>query len=402
MEIKVRDLTEVEAKSKQQIEQELLDKHEKEQVDPSSLEESNGQAKVEEPVAEEVKEEKQLEAQEETKVEEPVAEEVKEEKVNPIPIEEKPSSLDLDDQTVLSYIENRYGKEINSIDELVSKREESEPLPEDVAAYLKYKKETGRGIDDYAKLQADYSDYSPDSLLREYYTITEEGLDPEDIDSIMEEFTYDTEHDDVSEVKKLKIAKKKEIAKAKKFFKQQQELYKQPLESRESSAQVKEELEEYKQYRDNAKNDEQVNAQKQKWFSQKTEEVLNDNFKGFKFDVGNEQLIYSPDNYTDIKKDHSTPLNFVNKFIDEKGFLKDAENYHRGLSMAMNPEKFARFFYEQGKSQATEDVMKKTKNIDMNTRSASEAKPISNAGLRVKSVSQPSGKGLKIRSINKV
>ena len=390
MEIKVRDMTEVEAKSTQEIEQELLNKHEEQQKPAETIEEVQDTAETVE--TEEVKTEDVQDVQEEKKeeiVDQPVEEEI-------------PSATPIDDQSVLSYIEERYGKQISTIDELLEIKEKEPNLPEDVQSYLKYKQETGRGIGDYAKLQTDYSDYSPDSLLREYYTITEEGLDAEDIDSMMEDFDYDTEVDDANQIKKLKIAKKKAIAKAKKFFKEQQQLYKQPLESRESSAEVTQELQEYRQYLDKAKSVEQLNLQKQKWFTQKTEEVLNDKFKGFKFDVGDQELVYAPNNFSDLKKNQSTPLNFVNKFIDEKGFLRDAENYHKGLSMAMNPDQFARFFYEQGKAQATEDVMKKTKNIDMNTRNSSEAKIVSQSGLRVKSVSQPSSKGLKIRSIKKV
>ena len=217
MDIKVREVT-AEEKSSQQIEQELLEKHE--EKFQSETEQESTDVKVEEPAAEvEVKEES-------TQVEAPVEEVV----------EEKPPQLEtppeLNEDEVLSYIGKRYGKEINSIDELVSEREESEPLPEDVAAYLKYKKETGRGFNDFAKLQKDYTDLSPDALLREYYSITEEGLDPEDIDMLMEDFVYDEEVHEPNEIKKIKLAKKKEIAKAKKFLRQQQEQYKQPLESR--------------------------------------------------------------------------------------------------------------------------------------------------------------------------
>ena len=390
MDIKVREVS-TEEKSSQQIEQELLDKHEEKQEvnvsDSVASDTPEPEVKVEE-VKENVQEEEK--------------EEIKEETESPPVDEQPPAAQELAEDEVLSYIGKRYGKKINSLEELVSEREEAEPLPEDVASYLKYKKETGRGFEDFAKLQKDYSDLSPDALLREYYTITEEGLDSEDIDDMMDEFNVSEETHEPADIKKIKLAKKKEIAKAKKFLREQQNLYKQPLESRESSAEVTQELQEYRQYLDKSKSVEQLNLQKQKWFTQKTEEVLNDKFKGFKFDVGDQELVYAPNNYSELKKNQSTPLNFVNKFIDEKGFLKDAENYHRGLSMAMNPDQFARFFYEQGKAQATEDVMKKTKNIDMNTRNSSEAKTVSQSGLRVKSVSQPSSKGLKIRSIKKV
>ena len=385
MDIKVREVTDVEEKSSQQIEQELLEKHEqKQEVQEQPVE------------AEEIKEEVQQEAPEEEKVQE----EVKEELEAP-PVEEQPPvPQELAEDEVLSYIGKRYGKQINSIDELISQREEAEELPSDVAAYLKYKKETGRGFDDYAKLQKDFTDLSPDALLREYYSITEEGLDSEDISSLIDEFSYDEETHEATEIKKLKLAKKKEIAKAKRFLKQQQEQYKQPLESRESSATANnEELIEYRQYLEKAKSQQEEANTKREWFVKKSDEVFSSEFKGFKFNVGDNDIVYAPGSASELKKAQETPLNFVNKFVDSNGYIKDAEGYHRALAIAMNPEKFAQFFYEQGKSQATDDVIRKTKNVDMTERSAPEVSVKS--GFQVKSVSQPSSRGLRIKSIKK-
>ena len=385
MDIKVREVS-AEEKSSQEIEQELLDKHEEKQQSETGQETT--EVKVEEP-------QENVEVKEENIPEEAPVEEVK---VEEPPVMETPSELNEDE--VLSYIGKRYGKEINSIDELVSQREESEPLPNDVAAYLKYKKETGRGFEDYARLQKDYSDFSSDALLREYYTITEEGLDPEDIDDMMDEFTIDEEIHEASDIKKIKLAKKKEIAKAKKFLRQQQEQYKQPLESRERSASVNnDELIEYRQYLESAKAQQDDAIQKREWFVKKSDEVFSSEFKGFKFNIGENDVVYSPGSASELKKAQETPLNFVNKYLDSNGFIKDAEGYHKALAIAMNPDKFAEFFYEQGKSQATDDVIRKTKNINMSERSAPEVSVKS--GFQVKSVSQPSNKGLRIKSIKK-
>ena len=386
MDIKVREVT-TEEKSSQQIEQELLDKHEQKQEEASQQE-----------TVEEVKEE--VEVKEDVQEEE-VQEEIKEEPETPPVVEEQPPvPQELAEDEVLSYIGKRYGKQINSIDELISKREEAEELPSDVAAYLKYKKETGRGFDDYAKLQKDYTDLSPDALLREYYSITEEGLDSEDISSLIEEFDYDEETHEPAEIKKIKLAKKKEIAKAKRFLKQQQEQYKQPLESRESSATANnEELIEYRQYLETAKSQQEDANLKREWFVKKSDEVFSSEFKGFKFNIGDNDIVYAPGSASELKKAQETPLNFVNKYLDSNGYIKDAEGYHKALAIAMNPEKFAQFFYEQGKSQATDDVIRKTKNVDMTERSAPEVSVKS--GFQVKSVSQPSSRGLRIKSIKK-
>ena len=388
MDIKVREVT-AEDKSTQEIEKELLDKHEQQQEQETPVQQEEEKS-VETDAIEE-------DGQEKT---EPVQEETKDEPETPPVIEDEPPiQKEIEENDVLSYIGQRYGKEINSIDELIATREEGEKLPEDVATYLKYKKETGRGINDYAKLQKDYSDLSPDALLKEYLTITEEGLDPEDIDSMMDDFAFDEEVHEPAEIKKIKLAKKKEIAKAKRFLKQQQELYKQPLESRESSATANEEIIEYRQYLENAKSQEENATQKREWFIKKSDELFTPEFKGFKFNIGEEDVVYSPGTTAEIKKDTATPLNLINKYLDSKGFIKDAEGYHKALALAMNPEKFAKFFYEQGKSQATDDVIRKTKNINMSARTAPEVSVKS--GFQVKSVSEPSSRGLRIKSIKK-
>tara|TARA_B100001093_G_scaffold277142_1_gene264854 strand:- start:1150 stop:2310 length:1161 start_codon:yes stop_codon:yes gene_type:complete len=385
MDIKVREVSSDE-KSTQEIEQQLLDKHE--EKFQSDTEKESMEVKAVEPEAEvEVKEDN---TQEEAPVEEVVEEQ-------PPQLEAQP---ELNEDEVLSYIGKRYGKEVNSIDELISKREDSEPLPNDVAAYLKYKKETGRGFEDYARLQKDYSDLSPDALLREYYTITEEGLDSEDIDDMMDEFTIDEEVHEPTDIKKIKLAKKKEIAKAKKFLRQQQEQYKQPLESRERSAsESDDELIEYRQYLESAKTQQDDANHKREWFVKKSDEVFSSEFKGFKFNIGEDEIVYTPGSASELRKAQETPLNFVNKYLDSNGFIKDAEGYHKSLAVAMNPEKFAQFFYEQGKSQATDDVIRKTKNINMSERTAPEVS--AKSGFQVKAVSEPSSKGLRIKSIKK-
>jgi len=377
MDIKVREVTEVESKSSQEIERELLEKHEEQFSNVSSDDNLNDKVDLEDS-----SEQKEI-------VEEPVLE--SDDSIK--------SDYELKEEDVLSYIGNRYGKEVNSIEELMEARQEAEELPEDVAAYFKYKKETGRGISDFVKLQQDYTEMNPDSLLKEYLTLTEEGLDAEDIESMMEDYSYDEDLDDESVIKKTKLAKKKAIAKATRFFNEQQELYKQPLESSVSSNEANEELNEYRQYLTNAKSQQEEANRKREWFGKKSDEVFGSEFKGFKFKLNNEDVMFSPGNASELKKAQETPMNFVNKYVDSNGLLTDAEGYHRSLAIAMNPDKFAQFFFEQGKSQATEDVIRKTKNINMSERRTPEVS--TKGGMQIKSLSQPSSRGLKIKSIKR-
>ena len=369
MELKVRLLDGAEEKGVAQVEQELLEKHEQElNGTPAG---GNETPAVNEP---------------------PVSE--------PTPAVQED---DLDEQKVLSYIGKRYNKQINSFDELVAERKESEELPEDVASFLKYKKETGRGFEDFIKLKKDYDTMDPEQLVKEYLSATQEGLDNEDIEALMDDYRYDEDIDDESKIKKIKIERKKVINEAKKFFNNQKEKYKLPLESSPVglSQEEKEEYELFRQYTKQAKTIEEENTRKREWFTKKTDEVFDGGFKGFDFDINDKKITFNPGEANELKKAHSTPQNFINKFIDENGLIKDAVGYHKSLAVAMNPEKFAKFFYEQGLADATDNLTKKIKNVNMSERRAPEIAKSSD-GVQVKAVNPDSGKGLKIRSIKRI
>jgi hypothetical protein len=376
MEIKVKAVGDAEEKSVQQVEQELLDKHQENSGSEVSVETN-------------VETTNTVEAPD-TKTEAP---ELKEE------IETQSSELKEED--VLKFMESRYGREINSLDELNQTRKEDEPLPEDVSKYLQFKKETGRGFDDFAKMQKNYDEMEPDRLLREYLTATEKGLDAEDITDLMEDYQYDEDIDDEKQIRKIKLAKKKTIAKAKDFFEKQQELYKVPLESSGNSnpEAESEDYKAYKQYIAEAKTVEERNSRAREVYLQKTNNVFTE-FKGFEFTLDDNKVYFSPGDSNELLKSHSNPANFIKKYQEEDGSLKNAEGYHRSLAMAMHPDKFAKFFYEQGKSAAADETMRKLKNVNMTTRTAPEVGS-TKSGLQIKSVTNDHGRGLKIRSKRK-
>jgi hypothetical protein len=357
MEMKVRSLDIIEPKSVQEVEKQLLDQHEQSLNQEESVE----------------------------------------------PVAQVAATPELKDEDVLSYIGKRYNKQINSLDDLVAERKDSEPLPDDVSAYLQYKKDTGRGFEDFLNLKKDFDEMNPDQLLKEYLTATQEGLDSDDIEALMDDYRFDEELDDESTVKKARIAKKKVLAEAKKYFNSQKEKYKMPLESRSVSIsdEEKEVYESYKQYIQEARTIEEETKRKRQWFDQKTDEVFNGEFKGFEFNVNDKRIMFAPGDANELKKVQATPQNFINKFLDDQGLIKDASGYHRSLSIAMHPEKFAKFFYEQGMSDATDDVTRKIKNINMSDRKAPEVgKP--SGSVQVRAVNPDSGRNLKIRSIKKM
>ena len=365
----VKEVSADEEKSTAEIEAKVLEKHAKTQDEEPQAE------KPEDPS---LSEEKEPEAKEE-----PTKEEKKE----------------IGDEDVLSFIKNRYNKEITSVDELFEKREANEELPDDVATFLKYKKETGRGIEDFVRVNRNLDDASPEQILAEYWSHTKPHLDPEDLSFEMDnEFGFDEELDEHTDIKKKKIAKKAELVKAKEFFKKQKEQYQTPLESRgdEVSGADKENYEAYRKHVQDSQSVEEENKKRREFFTTKTTELFDDKFEGFKFKIDDKDVVFKPAKTEQIRTEQSDVNNFISKHIDDNGLLKDAASYHRALSVAMNPDGFAKFFYEQGKSDAVTDSAKESKNIDMTIKKAPQS--LSTGGLKVRSMDTNHGSGLLIKS----
>jgi len=377
MEIKVRAVEGSEEKSVQEVEQELLDKAEQNNVQSQEIntrpETIDGEVDVNS--NEQLTEASNNEAQ--------------------------TQSSELKEEDVLSFVRNKYGKEINSFEDIFS-NEPKEDLPEDVATYLKFKKETGRGINDFIKYNENIEELSPEDILARYYADVESDLDSEEIKYIIKDkFGYDEDLDDESDIKKKQIAKKKELAKAKKHLEELKEKYSVPLESNglPGSPESSKEFNAYKKYIDESKTYQEEVSRKADWFRKKTEEVFGDEFKGFEFNINDSQVYYSPSDRNELKNSQLDVSNFISKFLDESGLMNDAVGYHRALSMAMNPDKYAKFFYEQGKADAVEKSARVSKNIDMDMRSTPQS--VNTQGTKIRSVGDTSGKGLRIRSSKK-
>tara|TARA_R110002012_G_scaffold106015_3_gene247203 strand:+ start:184 stop:1317 length:1134 start_codon:yes stop_codon:yes gene_type:complete len=374
-ELKVRDLGTEEEKSSQEVEADLLKKHEEQQTESVKVALSTEDTTEQKPVVDE------------QKAEEPVV---------PDPVE----TNKIEDADVLSYIKDRYDKDINSVDDLLATKESNEELPEDVATFLKYKKDTGRGIEDFVRLNRDLDAMNEDKLLAEYLKDINPHLDNEDIEFELEsKYSFDDEYDDESEVKKRRIAKKQELAKAKAHFGKLKEQYTTPLESRETAV-PKGDQEAYKAYQEHiaqSKTVEEQNNKRRDYFFEKTNELFDTNFEGFKFNVSDKEMVFKPNETGKIKESQSDVNNFINSHLDDNGLIKDAAAYHRSLSVAMNPDAFANFFYEQGKADAVESISKESKNIDM--RRSPET--VSQGGFKVTGTVPDSGSRLVIRSNKK-
>ena len=312
----------------------------------------------------------------------------------------QPQEVDLDDNKVLSYLGKRWNKEITSLDDLVQERSQAEELPEDVSAFLKYKRETGRGIEDFMKLNVDYNAMDEDSLLYQYYKEQNPELDADEVKFELEtKFSYDEDFDDEKHIKKIKLERKKELNRAREFFNSQKEQYKVPLESRDTFVpqEEREAYESYKQYKQAATSEQEEQLKRSKYFAEKTTELFSDKFEGFKFAIDeNKAVTYKPAEAKALLEEQSSLKNFVNKFLNEDGYLKDAESFHRAIAIASNPDKFAKFFYEKGMTEAVDAVSKESKNINM-TRQATQVANKTEGTFQVRAVDPSFGNRLVIK-----
>jgi hypothetical protein len=271
-------------------------------------------------------------------------------------------------------------------------------LPENVEKLVNFMKETGGTIDDYVRLNADYSNIDNDVLLREYYRKSKPHLDDEEINFLLEDnFSYDEELDEERDMRKKKLAYKEEIAKAKNFLEETKKKYYDEIKLRPGVTQEQQKAMDFF----NRYNKEQQMVQEQHGkFKAKTKDFFNQEFKGFDFNIGDKKFRYGVNNTEDVANNQSDLTNLVGKFLDNKGEVTDFKGYHKAIYAAQNADTIANHFYEQGKADAVKDMMAKSKNITNEPRATSNGEVYIN-GMKVKAISGVNSSGLKIKSIKK-
>jgi len=267
------------------------------------------------------------------------------------------------------------------------------PLPENIEKLVSFMEDTGGTIDDFVRLNTDYSNVDEDSLIKEYYKKTKPYLESEDIDLMLEDYTYDEDLDEDRDIRKKKIAYKEEVAKAKSFLEETKSKYYDEIKLRPGVTQEQQKATDFF----NRYNEDQETATRQhKDFKSQTDDYFNNEFKGFEFDVSGKKFRYGVQDPGKIAEDQSNINNFVGKFLNKEGKVTDAKGYHKALFMASNSDTIINHFYEQGKSDATKDIIGKSKNLSSQPRQAQEGEFIN--GLKVRSISGQDSSRLKIKT----
>jgi len=257
-------------------------------------------------------------------------------------------------------------------------------VPENLQDLVKFMEETGGSLEDYARLNADYSNIDNDTLLLEYYKNTKPHLNMEEINFLIEDsFQFDEELDEQRDIRKKKLAFKEEIARAKKHLTGlKDQYYKEVKLGSKLTREQQEAVSFYNKYSQEQQALGKAQKASAEHFKNATDNVFNQNFKGFDFNVGEKTYRFKVNDVQNTRQYQSDILNFVSEYVDENNMMNDAKGYHKALYAAKNIDKIVKHFYDQGKADAVKETTMKAKNIDMSPRSAP---PIVNAsGFKVK------------------
>ncbi|HUV84394.1 MAG TPA: hypothetical protein VMV86_01730 [Methanosarcinales archaeon] len=281
---------------------------------------------------------------------------------------------------------------------IAEQKESGVELPENIQKVVDFMNDTGGTLQDYVKLNTDYSSLNGNQLLREYYESTRPHLDKEEIDFLMEDnFNYDEDIDEERDIRKKKIAYKEELAKAKNHLDGLKSKYYEEIKagSRLNPDQQKA-VEFFNRYNKEQETVKQEQEQQSKIFLRQTDSVFNNEFKGFDYSVGDKKYRFKVKDTTEIKNTQSNINNFVKKFLNDKNEMVDAKGYHKSLFTAMNADAVANHFYEQGKADAMKSSMAKSKNVDMDPRGTHEKVTTTN-GWTIRAVPGNSVNGSKLK-----
>ena len=345
----------------------------------------------EEDKSEEVKEEQPKENTNDKVIEE-VQEKVEEKKVETKEETEQPVLEEITEETTDEAVEDKVEEVKETVKEAVEESQKTgQDLPENIQKVIDFMNETGGDLEDYVKLNQDYSKLDDMSLLRQYYNQTKPHLNGEEINFLIEDsFSYDEEVDEALNVKRKKLAFKEQVANARSHLDKMKSNYYEEIKSGvKLTPDQQKAIDFYNSY--TTENEQsQKTAEKQKLtFMEKTNNVFDAKFKGFEYNVGDKKYRFNVNDVDTVKNTQSDLNNFVSKFLDKNNMMSDASGYHKSLFTAMNSDAVANHFYQQGKTDALKETMQKAKNVDMSPR---ETGSVETGGIKVRMVGDDTSK----------
>tara|TARA_R100001530_G_scaffold133720_1_gene107544 strand:- start:99 stop:1283 length:1185 start_codon:yes stop_codon:yes gene_type:complete len=299
---------------------------------------------------------------------EEVQEEVVKETTNKEEVVEQ-STKENTEQSVVEEITEETTKE--QVEDVINEAiETGKPLPESIEKLVNFMEQTGGDLEDYVALSRNYDDYDDSEILMEYYTHSKPHLTQEEIAFTLEDqFSWDEDMDEELDIRRKQLALKEQVANARHQMDELKSMYYEEIKSGSRlTGEQQKAINFFNRYNEESKTEKAAMENNQKVFIDKTEQVFNDKFKGFEYNVGDKKFRFNVNDVDKVKNEQADLTNFVQKFLNDKHELSDAKGYHKSLFSAMNPDAIANHFYEQGKSDAMKNSVTNAKNINMTPR----------------------------------
>ena len=325
------------------------------------------------------------------------------------PVKEEKQEKEVENTSVLQEVTDEVEEEttndsVEETEQLEENIEEKAPgmdLPENIEKLVEFMNETGGTVEDYVRLNADYSNVDSEALLREYYKSTKPHLSSEEVNFMLEDnFKYDEEVDEPRDVKRKKLAYKEAVAQAKNHLETLKSKYYQELKLGSKLSKDQQKAIEF--FNRETKKQEQVTeqtAKQQLHFNKETNKVFNEKFKGFDFEVGDKKYRYNVKDVQEARKAQADVLNVFSKYISKDNLLQDAKGYHKSLFAARNADAIASHFYDQGKADAIKQITSEAKNINVDGRKTADGM-VDAGGQKVRVISGDTSSSNKFRLKN--
>ena len=263
-------------------------------------------------------------------------------------------------------------------------------LPENIQKLVDFMEETGGDLNDYVQLNQNYDELDNLTALETYYKKTKPHLSDEEVQFMMDDqFAYNEEVDEERDIKRKKLAMKEQVAEAKSYLDSLKSKYYEDIKAGgKLTKEQQEAIEFFSKYNEELEANQKIIDAQVETFNNKTDNVFNDKFKGFEYNVGDKKFRFNVNNVDKVKETQSDINNFVKKFLNKENVMEDAAGYHKSLFTAMNPDAVAKHFYEQGRADALKDSIAKSKNIDMSPRQGHNSQEI--GGVKVRALGDDS------------
>ena len=340
--------------------------------------------------------------EEELVKEEPKSEEPKTGEPVKEPSKEEPIIEEVKEEPKEEGKEKEESKETKTVEQKQHKvAENQEPemdIPEGILDLIDFINNTGGSMEDYVKLNKDYSKFENQDLIKEYYSTTKPHLNSEEIDFLIQDnFSFDNEIDDPTEVKRKELAFKEETAKAKTYLESQKEkYYKEVKTTGNLSKEQQKAVDFFNRY--NTEQQEIAHQQEKERtdFKLKTNDVFSQEFKGFDFSVDDKKYKYKVKDVDKVKNTQMNIMDVIGSYFNENNNLKDGHGYHKALFAAQNADSIANHFYQLGKTEAIKEISSESKNINMDPRQTSTG-VVESGGIKVRAISGDDSSKLRIK-----